>query len=501
MSQIEVTINDLPLLPFVQILSYLPLQDRLELRAVSRIWRSLIDSLKVKSLCLSSRPTELIFPKNRLANSARFAPDLINSSRFLLFFSNFHKSILSDLRHLSVFVKMIELKDITTFSRALNSLGQLEELFYSGVLHLEIKLPMLKRISLQGNSVARIEKCLMERKLTLDVPRLQKIEILAGHNQIKLDILDAGSVETLLTNCLQNTEVEKLKGLKFLYYRNLGLINLAHTHLASLEHLKEIHLSDANLVSEVFKQKQQNSLTGLKIYLCGVLLNRPDEPINSDLIDGREKILFSRWAANVSMVPNIILFCDSLYYSQIELVVPELAINILNRLTNLHSIHVDRPVQNVQRFLNFLKSFDSITELDFMGRDHPQELFDRLPEHCAVQKLTIHDEDLDLTFLLRLRGLLELSLFRSIDSEILLKILEQLNFLSYFTFTFFWSYNTIRISHPQRSATVQGDFLCWNLKANINSNRRFYHLNRTRKLPDLNAVIQHIVKNIHMYHT
>ena len=40
---------------------------------------------------------------------------------------------------------------------------------------------------------------------------------------------------------------------------------------------------------------------------------------------------------------------------------------------------VDKTVQDRQRFLDILKSFDYISELLF-DCDQPQELFDRLPE-------------------------------------------------------------------------------------------------------------------------
>ena len=39
---------------------------------------------------------------------------------------------------------------------------------------------------------------------------------------------------------------------------------------------------------------------------------------------------------------------------------------------------------------------------------------------------------------------------------------EELKFLSLFSFWFYLDENTIRIHHPERSATVQGDFLCRN---------------------------------------
>ena len=75
---------------------------------------------------------------------------------------------------------------------------------------------------------------------------------------------------------------------------------------------------------------------------------------------------------------NEILFGDFLGYSEIEHVDPELTVNLPNRFIDLNRIFVDRPVQDIERFLDFLKSFN-IVELYFRT-DQPQELFDRLPD-------------------------------------------------------------------------------------------------------------------------
>ena len=55
----EVQLNDLPVLPFEKILSYLSLQDRILSRAVLRRWCWTVDSFKTKHLCFSDRPRDL----------------------------------------------------------------------------------------------------------------------------------------------------------------------------------------------------------------------------------------------------------------------------------------------------------------------------------------------------------------------------------------------------------------------------------------------------------
>ena len=70
MSPREVTMNDLPVLPFEKILSYLSLKDLIKSRAVSRRWYRMINSFRVKRICISESPIGFIFEKNRLVSNA-----------------------------------------------------------------------------------------------------------------------------------------------------------------------------------------------------------------------------------------------------------------------------------------------------------------------------------------------------------------------------------------------------------------------------------------------
>lgn len=54
--------------------------------------------------------------------------------------------------------------------------------------------------------------------------------------------------------------------------------------------------------------------------------------------------------------------------------------------TDLNEIKIDSSVHDTQGFLDFLKNFNNIVELSFDG-GKPQDLFHRLPEQSAVQKL------------------------------------------------------------------------------------------------------------------
>ena len=57
------------------------------------------------------------------------------------------------------------------------------------------------------------------------------------------------------------------------------------------------------------------------------------------------------------------------------------------------------------RFLDLLKSLDNIQELCFGHTPQPQELFDRLPDYCDIQVLSLVNAPADFDFLFRLKGL------------------------------------------------------------------------------------------------
>lgn len=91
--------DELPELPFKQILGQLSLADRLKSRRVSRSWYHRINNSKVNSLCYSARPLGFIEGKSRWATGS-FAQNFINSTRFTGFFDTFAPTILSNLKRL-----------------------------------------------------------------------------------------------------------------------------------------------------------------------------------------------------------------------------------------------------------------------------------------------------------------------------------------------------------------------------------------------------------------
>ena len=466
--------DDLPELPFEKVLSYLSLEDRIKARAVSRRWRDTINRFKVKSLCFSERPRDFIFGKNRWVSGA-FAQNFISTIQFASFFNTFGRSILSNLKHLRLCNLELNEEDQTAFIEILQSFGRLEELdiisfrFPDSHSRLEFKLslPMLKSIHL--------ERFIGIRRLTLDAPRLQNVRM--DYFLIRMNLVHVESVESVTIDRFDQMEVKQLKNLKQLLVRpTYGSGSMDPTLLSGLKQLNEVHLDFCDHVPAIFEQRRRYGRTDLKIYLSGLLLSGPDDPEMSDDFDHYGKGMFAHWVENQSRLADEVPFRDDLDYSTIERVAPEVAINVLNRFIDLCTVYVNEPVQDTARFLDFLKNFDKITELRFWCVQ-PQELFDRLPENCAVQKLSIDRPPPDHQFLSRLKHLIELYT-GPLDIESVRSILTELEFISRFAFDYNYN-NYVQINIKKRPSV--------SFFVKVAGNRENFS--------DVNAVIEFIVES------
>ena len=429
----EVKLNDLPLLPFEKIFAYLSLENLIRSRAVCRKWHKLIDSFRVNSLCCSDLSSDFIYGNSRWVSGA-FAHNFVSFTRFSPFARAFATTILSNLKHL----RLCDLNpncresNISTFIKTLNSFlnsfVQLEALDLVRVSEpygfecdykLDLNLPMLTSLKLQHlNGI---------KKITLDAPRLRDVKIGLRVFHLRLDLVHAESVEKLVTWRLKHTDVEKLKNLKQLYIETRRE-ETDLTFLSGLDQLKELHLSDHFHIQQIFERRQQYGHFDLKIYLCGLLLNGLEDPAIQSFRDPcgcLYKKAFVFLAENPPRLADEIPFLSILYYP--EGVATDLAINIANRLVDLKELMLSRPVQDIESFLDFLKS-TSIPHL-YSECDQPQALLDRLPESSALQELHIPNKDLNIEFLLKMKNLMKIRLEVTIPIELIRKIFEELKFL------------------------------------------------------------------------
>ena len=397
----RIKINDLPELPFELILSYLSLEDRIKLRRVSRKWFHVINSSRPTTLCYSLRPRGFIHINRRIITGA-FAKNFISSPSLSSFFQTFGHSILSSLKRLCFCKIRLSPENMPAFFQTINSFDQLEEL---GLFRIDysvvqggyylLNLPMLKSVTLKAVYAIK--------KLTLDAPRLQKIEL---WNRPDIELVHGESVKKLVTDRLDQMEVKKLVNLQTLH---CGGSPIDSTLLSTFKRLKEIHWNyPGDTLSNIFEQKKRYGRCELKIYLRGYLLNGPNDPAIG-FLEYRLREYLSFLTENQSRLAEETWFYPYFDYSEIRAMAPGLEIGLLNRFPDLQSIRVDVLVGDVDRFLRVLKSLDNILDLEFFGDHQPQELFDRLPAHSAIQELTIwHYKPADLNFLFGLKGLIEL---------------------------------------------------------------------------------------------
>ena len=452
-------LDDLPVLPFEKIINYLPLEDRIRSRAVSRRWRQTIDGFKSKSLCFSTHPSDRLIRKAHWL-SGKYAQNFINSTKFSEFFDTFGPSILPSLKHLRLCD--FELENAAAFLRILNSFSQLEDLEiikfsdpranYNANLyiHLDLNLPMLQSF--------KLEETTQISWLTLNAPRLKAIKLRECSFFAKwlrpVKIVHLNSVEKLVVDHrLKKLNVEEFKKLKYLYIDEE--FGISSTLLRSLKQLKEIHVRDPYYtITSLYEQKRQYGRTDLKIYLCGLLLNGLDDPAIDSLSyhNNGSTFIYLAENASISRLADEMPFFDYLFYEAIEAVAPGSEID-LNRFSDLNRITVQKPVQDIERFLNFLKNSGNIPGL-WLQNDQPQKLFDRLPENLAIQQLNMGSAS-DFAFLTRLKHLVCLTIRCSIDTESIQKVLEELKFLELFEFNYFNIQVDITIDHRKKQFNVK----------------------------------------------
>ena len=416
----NVNLNDLPLLPFEKILSYLSLKDRISARAVSRSWRVKFDS-KLNTLCYSRTSTGYIYEKSRLVSGA-FARNHIGTPYFGSFFRTFATTILSDIKHLRLCEACPPGAKMPEFVRILNLFDKLEEMDIIRLTvtvtycpSMELNLPMLKRV--QFEDVKNVQR------LILNAPKLKKAIIWS--DSLNVHIVHCESVEWL--HLFGTKYLEKLgdfKNLKYLYSRYSSTDPNFLSKLRQLKKIEEIHLWDPRDIEELFRLKLDEGRSNLKIFHLGRALDGPND--DRSLYLSTESFVYL--TENPSKLAERIPFYELVYYDSIESVAPESAFSVLNRFVDLKEIVINIEIPNTQRFLNVLKNFDRIVKLHFQT-ETPQEVYDRLPEHWAGQKLIIWEKPADFGFLFRLSHLLELILHCEIDAGLSQEIVEELEFL------------------------------------------------------------------------
>ena len=142
-----------------------------------------------------------------------------------------------------------------------------------------------------------------------------------------------------------------LKNLQFLYVGDLSDID--PTLLSNLQQLKEVHINRRSDLVWLFEEKQRLGRADLKIYLGGLLLNGPYDPVidvlghsSSHLSIGELDCLME----NRARLSSEISLYDTLVYSNIDRRVPldsKKKADLLKRFTDLKKVTVSNRVRDI----------------------------------------------------------------------------------------------------------------------------------------------------------
>lgn len=416
--------DTLPDLPFELMLSYLELKQLIKSRAVSRGWLKKVDRFRAESLCFSEWESDHILDKYRRI-FGKFSSNYIKSSRFESFFDSFVGSILRNLKHLRVFALNVEHRSPDFISK-LNSFDRLVTLDIIAVHglygDLRLELPNLRSIHLEdvpGHATLR-----------LDAPRLLKIKVWDSHFRLIVD--HAESVERVVTKNDQNLEVKRFGNLEVFHCERLLAIDAAF--LSELRRLKAIHfVGHQTTLRALHDQRQRHNRTDLKIFYHGLCLDTADDYAGLPNYLTLSEALVERMIANPSRLSDELSFYEWIYYySNIERAIPRVPTGFWRKFTALKSIDV-REVENINRFLDFLKCFDSIVALSFRHQQ-PQALFDQLPGYCSSLQVLNLESDPDLRFVFDLKHLFSLTVTNQIDGEFIREVFGRLEWMQSFSF-------------------------------------------------------------------
>ena len=443
--------DDLPILAFEKVLSYLGLKQLLRARTVSKRWRQSIDhytaKFPVRSLFVSNKEWPYIVGNNHLA-AGEFSQNFICSPIGSLI----GQPLLSNLKHLRVCDLDAKDRAPELFSLA-NSFANLESLDFFCVEDLfendfSFTLSLLKLKSIRLDDCCGIQDWLEATcTLTLDCPRLSEIWI--WNYFPRLIIEQTECVEKVTISYSDTLNLESFKNLKLL--RCSYFDEPSNSLLSSLKHLKEIHFSNTRSVLEQLQdQKRRNGLNDLKIFYRGLCLDNPnDYPDSNEFIyDKLDAKLLRAMLANYSGVASEIAFYRTLYYTEIA-GVQGVPADFWRRLPHLDTIEIEHAVRDVPRFLDVLSNCPGVRSLRMGGYPRKnQDLLDKLSIHHLSSQIQYFNVEfpcpapgeeqnlaLDFSFLLKFENLVQLGAY-PIDLEIIPKVFNKLRFMRETWFSF-----------------------------------------------------------------
>ena len=362
----------------------------------------------------------------------------------------------------------------------------------------QLKLPNLNEI--------RLENVLSAKSITLDAPKLSKIYIWDFLNRVlPLKIIHLESVKTVVVHKKRCLEVEKFVNLEYLYVVNSYQDErepYSAKLLSNLKFLKEVHFEERQAISFIYSQMQRYERFDLKVYYRGLLLKGQDDeflslhPVYAPWHLNEEIINFM--LAKRSRLADEILFYESFEYPKSQQWTEKVQVDhqFWHRFTKMNRLEVSLPIQNTECCLDFLKNFHMVV-FNLSPTIEPDEyLFNRLSDYSpSIQYLTINgcsphsrDFNLDLSFLFKLKNLIELDLRKiSIETIFVKKIFEKLEFLKKISFSLRVEF-VVNRRHSTMLKTGLDDFF---VKKSVFQKKSSFTIFPVKSWPDdLNDVIE-----------
>ena len=405
--------DDLPLIPTLNIINYLSIKDILNLKLVNKWFYQFInENVRIKEL--------VIAPHDCAPYHRRwfYTCDLISLQNLIKYdyhcnvYFNLNQPFLSKLKQLYLYYIGISLE-------TLNSLDQL--------VHLEIIDSYIDSItdkdvlSLPMLEIFNYEDSECNEYIIIDSTKLQRLRLYCPHlfdNNIKIvhpesityiEFYFYYSYTDLLSSCIN---------LQHLYCHSIDSGDLEEFNLIkNLSKLKSIHLNASREAFASLAKEKKCFNKDLKIYFRSLEFDEPDElpdelrdgPDESDCAEDRDCLdenLIPYYVEYYSRLADQCLFVKIVNYNHLERYFNQIPENFMKRFVDLKEFIVTRDVDNLDQLIRVLGECKTIRNLK-LHSSLGQHFFDsHLYDLCPnVRTLDIIGEEvLNCEFILKFKN-------------------------------------------------------------------------------------------------
>lgn len=429
------------------IIKKLDLNDILSCRLVNKKWSQIVNEhIKISSLAIKDKECQFeeeryLLDREFFKNSYQF-----NTRNEEFFQSAFIMTVLKNLKHLYIQLPSIYNESDFNLAKNLNNFTKLESLkidqLTTSAQSATIKLPNLKTLSIDLYDGPTLK---------LDLPKLEKLV-----NNCFLKKFEFKNYDTIteLTTELYEDCLPKYKNLEKFYCEFLTndedyeLNNLPKDILSLLPKLKELHCSrlvKKNVIAGVLSSKNKLRRQNFKLFFNGLeieCLNQLEtyttyfEEGYEFLSDAKEN--FEILLDNFSKLSNFNQYVSDVNYTSIcKKFKNGINSEFFKKFVSIRNVVVDKPIENVNHFVNFLKECKILSSLELNNAALDQSFYDNLAIYCpSVSHLKIRDEKpINSDFLLKFNKMFSFSINQNATFDTIEKAFLKFDLLHSFKFT------------------------------------------------------------------